>query len=103
MTRGANNPRVGCARKGPATIVWFLPSRRFKRNLPRIGKAIAEIRRKGRLDEIKPMPIPEWMKIQDFARFIGRSTKTVTRRIDSGELECRTICGARMVRFSPND
>lgn len=43
-------------------------------------------------------PRPEWLTVAEFAEMIGKSTRTVKRRIDSGELETRNIAGTTMVR-----
>ncbi|MDO6591730.1 hypothetical protein DS901_13380 [Loktanella sp. D2R18] len=58
-----------------------------------------EIRRlHQRLDAALITPRPEWVTVKEYANHIGRSERTVTRRIDSGELDVRHQCGVRMVR-----
>ena len=41
-----------------------------------------------------------WITVKEHARHIGRSVRTVTRRIDAGELEVRHECGVRMIRIA---
>ena len=41
-----------------------------------------------------------WITVKEHARHIGRSVRTVTRRIDAGELEVRHEYGVRMIRIA---
>ena len=54
----------------------------------------------SRLDAVMLIPRPEWVTVKEYARHIGRSVRTVTRRIDAGELEVRHECGVRMIRIA---
>lgn len=61
----------------------------------------AEIKRlHQRLDAVEMTPRPDWVTVKEYATLIGRSLRTVTRRIDAGELEIRNECGVRMIRVN---
>lgn len=51
-----------------------------------------------RLDAVAMKPLPEWVTIDQLADMIGKSRRTVTRRIEAGEIETCLIGGERMVR-----
>jgi len=55
----------------------------------------------ARLDAVAMTPAPEWVTVDQFADMIGKSRRTVLRRIDAGEIEARQIGGERMVRVNP--
>ena len=42
---------------------------------------------------------PEWLTVKDYAAMIGRSEKTVMRRIAEGSVEVKHVGGVRMVRI----
>ncbi|MDO6591566.1 MULTISPECIES: hypothetical protein [Rhodobacterales] len=66
-----------------------------------IDALTAEIKRlHQRLDAVEMTPRPDWVTVKEYASHIGRSLRTVTRRIDAGELEIRNECGVRMVRIN---
>lgn len=66
-----------------------------------IENLTAEIRRlHQRLDAVEMTPRPDWVTVKEYAAHIGRSLRTVARRIDAGELEIRNECGVRMVRLN---
>lgn len=50
-----------------------------------------------RLDGVHMTPPPRWINVAEFAEKIGKSTKTVKRRIDEGKLETKDVAGVRMV------
>lgn len=52
----------------------------------------------ARLDAVAMTPLPEWVTVDQMAEMIGRSRRTVIRRIEAGEIETRHIGGERMVR-----
>nr|WP_309504345.1 hypothetical protein [uncultured Roseovarius sp.] len=54
----------------------------------------------AKLDAVAMMPKPEWVPVNEFAEMIGKSRRTVLRRIKAGELETREIGGERMVHVS---
>ena len=54
-----------------------------------------------RLDRLDMTPKPEWITIKEMADTIGKTEKTVKRRIDAGQIEAREVGGERMVRFNP--
>ena len=64
--------------------------------LARLQAEVSQIKRK--LDEPQVTPIPEWMPIDAFANWLGKTPRTVRRKIDAGEIEAREIAGVRMVR-----
>ncbi|MEL7091934.1 MAG: hypothetical protein AAFN94_09395, partial [Pseudomonadota bacterium] len=41
----------------------------------------------------------EWVTKKELAKSLGRDVRTVERRINSGELETRDVCGVVMVRL----
>lgn len=51
-----------------------------------------------RLDAVDITPRPEWVTVGEFAQKVDRSPRTVTRWIDAGQVESKTIAGVRMVR-----
>lgn len=63
--------------------------------LARLQAEVSQIKRK--LDQPQIAPIPEWMPINAFADWIGKTPRTVRRKIDAGEIEAREIAGVRMV------
>jgi hypothetical protein len=67
------------------------------------ANALADLRQEvsrlhKRLDAVQMTPRPEWVTVAEFAEIIGKSRRTVLRRIQEGELESKNIAGARMVR-----
>ena len=61
---------------------------------------IAQIRKK--LDTLQATPQPEWLTVADYAKLIGRSQRTVLRRVNDRTIQSRIIAGVRMVRFNPD-
>lgn len=52
----------------------------------------------ARFDAVAMTPLPEWVTVEQMAEMIGRSRRTITRRIEAGMIEARDIGGERMVR-----
>lgn len=50
------------------------------------------------IEAVQMTPAPDWMPIQDYARRVGRSTKTVRTWIRGGSLETRRDGSVIMVR-----
>lgn len=64
---------------------------------------IAKIDRlQATVDAVTIAPKPKWITINEHAAKIGKTRKTVTRRIDAGLLEAQQIDGVRMVRANPD-
>ena len=64
----------------------------------------AEIARlHSRLDAVDMTPRAEWVTIDQLADMIGKSRRTVLRRIDAGQIETRHVAGERLVRVNPGD
>ena len=61
---------------------------------------IAQIRKT--LDTLQATPQPEWLTAADYAKLIGRSQRTVLRRVNDRTIQSRIIAGVRMVRFNPD-
>lgn len=53
-----------------------------------------------RLDAVQMQPQPEWLTVKEYADYVGRHPRTITRRIEAGELEACEMAGARMVRVN---
>ena len=61
---------------------------------------IAQIRKT--LDTLQETPQPEWLTVANYAKLIGRSQRTVLRRVNDRTIQSRIIAGVRMVRFNPD-
>lgn len=57
---------------------------------------IASLRRS--IESVNMQPKPEWLPVNDYAKYIGKSRKTVMRRIAEGSVETKHIGGVRMVK-----
>jgi len=64
--------------------------------LQSIRDELAALRRS--IEAVNMTAQPEWMTVNDYAAFIGKSRKTVLRYIEAGQIETAHMCGARMVR-----
>ena len=47
---------------------------------------------------VRMTPAPEWLNVRDYAAYIGKSQRTVTRMIEAGAVQTKHIGGIRMVR-----
>ena len=50
------------------------------------------------LERVIITPRPEWLTVDDYAKFTQQSRRTVLRRISEGAVELRKIGGKRMIR-----
>ncbi|MFQ1700803.1 hypothetical protein ACJ5NV_09420 [Loktanella agnita] len=78
------------------TQLLAIPADDFQRLLAEV----AQISKK--LDTLHATPQPEWFTVADYAKLIGRSTRTVLRRVDDRSIQSRIVAGVRMVRFNPD-
>ena len=44
------------------------------------------------------VPEPQWLTVKEYAAKIGRSERTVLRKVEAGELEAKHMSGVRMIR-----
>lgn len=51
-----------------------------------------------KLDAVDMQPRQEWMTVKAMAEQLNRSPRTVTRMIDAGKVESKTVGSVRMVR-----
>ena len=66
----------------------------------RLLAEVTQIRKK--VDTLHATPQPEWLTVADYAKLIGRSPRTVLRRVEDRSVQSRIIAGVRMVRFNPS-
>lgn len=59
---------------------------------------VAALRRA--VEAVTMQPKPEWVTIDEYAKMIGRSRKTVLRRIAEGRVEVKHVGGVRMIRVA---
>ena len=43
-------------------------------------------------------PRPDWMNVNDYAAYIGKSRRTVLRMIATGSIEVKYVAGVRMIK-----
>lgn len=65
-------------------------------DLDRIVRDLADI--KAQLAAVQMAPRPEWLTVKQYASSIGRSERTVKRRIAEGQIETREECGVTLIK-----
>lgn len=65
-------------------------------DLSAIEQRLADLQ--ARLDQVEMAPRREWLTVEEYASSIGRTVRTVRRRIEKGELVTREECGVTLIK-----
>ncbi len=52
----------------------------------------------AKIDRVRMAPLDEWIRVQEYAKIVGRGERTVRNWVKAGSIESKRVGGVLMVR-----